>query len=80
LCGWPRRFEARSRVVPYRDGLGKSGEVSGCCDVIVVPSKGRPGNSISKSRWEREDKRAATRQYIIQYGEEPRSAADKVNA
>jgi hypothetical protein len=36
-------------------------------------------NSISKSRWEREGKRAATRQYI-EYGEEPRSVADKVNA
>jgi hypothetical protein len=36
-------------------------------------------NSISKSRWEREGKRAATRQYV-KYGEEPRSAADKVNA
>jgi hypothetical protein len=36
-------------------------------------------NSISKSRWKREDKRAATRQYR-EYGEEPRSAADKVNA
>ena len=35
-------------------------------------------NSISKSRWKREGKRAATRQYT-KYGEEPRSAADKVN-
>ena len=35
--------------------------------------------SISKSRWKREGKRAATRQYTT-YGEEPRSAADKVNA
>jgi hypothetical protein len=36
-------------------------------------------NSISKSRWKREGWRAATRQYAM-YGEEPRSAADKVNA
>jgi hypothetical protein len=36
-------------------------------------------HSISKSRWKREGQRAATRQYIL-YGEEPRSAADKVNA
>jgi len=36
-------------------------------------------NSISKSRWKREGQRAATRQYT-KYGEEPRGAADKVNA
>ena len=35
-------------------------------------------HSISKSRWKREGKRAATRQYM-EYGEERRSAADKVN-
>jgi hypothetical protein len=35
--------------------------------------------SISKSRWKREGKRAATRQYN-EYGEAPHSVADKVNA
>jgi hypothetical protein len=36
-------------------------------------------HAVSKSRWERDGKRAATRQYAT-YGEEPRSVADKVNA
>jgi hypothetical protein len=36
-------------------------------------------NSISKSRWKREGKRSATRQYN-EYGEAQHSAADKVNA
>ena len=35
--------------------------------------------SISQSRWTREGKRAATRQYN-EYGEAPHGAADKVNA
>ena len=50
---------------------------------MARPGRGKEvheqANSISKSRWEREGKRAATRQYI-EYGEEPRSTADKVNA
>ncbi len=35
--------------------------------------------SIFKSRWKREGKRAATRQYS-EYGEEPHSVADEGNA
>jgi hypothetical protein len=49
---------------------------------MLIISLGRNtgrGISISQSRWKREGKRAATRQYN-EYGEAPHSAADKVNA
>lgn len=40
----------------------------------------QPPDCIAGSRWEREGRRAATKQYIIKCGEGPRSAADRVNA
>jgi hypothetical protein len=53
------------------------------CRGTLLPSLFMPtplcSYSISKSRWKREGKRAATRQYN-EYGEALHSVADKVNA